>query len=214
MPRLHPLTSLVLLAGLAACGGDAEPPRAATPVASRPVEARDAEVLADALADLLDRVPDESATAPEPEPTAPADPPTASDAAARQEEELREERLAALEDAGDAERLERLLAVEPGSRSVGVLIGLTRHDADAQVRAAAVLKLGVAREPEVQRALVDALGDAEPGVAVLAAEALARRGDPSAIPYLRDLESHPDLRLRRAAEVAVLALERRAASHD
>lgn len=131
-----------------------------------------------------------------------------SDALGELEDE-RAERLAALEDAEGTERLDRLLAIEPEGWAVDVLIDIVHHDPDAAVRAVAVMQLGRAGEAGVSEALLHALEDRDGGVVVLAVEALGRRGDPAAVPYLRDLEDHADYSVREAAQQAVRVIEAR-----
>lgn len=74
--------------------------------------------------------------------------------------------------------------------AVAVLAGILRDDAAALAREAAAVALGTAGKPAILPDLKRALADAEPQVALSAAWALVRFGDPSGVPlalaHLRD----------------------------
>ncbi len=82
-----------------------------------------------------------------------------------------------------------------------------------RVRTQAAISLGgVQGEPQVTRALSDALRDDHPAVRAAACAALQRQGDPGALAGLRRMASDRQAAVRRACAGAVAALERVARS--
>jgi len=82
-----------------------------------------------------------------------------------------------------------------------------------RVRTQAAISLGgVTGQPQVTRALTDALGDDHPAVRAAACAALQRQGDPGALGRLRRMSSDRQSAVRRACAGAVTALERVARS--
>ncbi|MCB9591309.1 MAG: HEAT repeat domain-containing protein [Sandaracinaceae bacterium] len=78
-----------------------------------------------------------------------------------------------------------------------------------RVRTQAAISLGgVTTEPQVTRALSDALSDDHPAVRAAACAALQRQGDPSALPALRRVTSDREAAVRQACTSAVSGLER------
>lgn len=78
-----------------------------------------------------------------------------------------------------------------------------------RVRTQAAISLGgVQNEPQVTRALTDALRDDHPAVRAAACAALERQGDPSALDSLRRVSSDRETAVRRACASAVTSLER------
>ncbi|MBX3270928.1 MAG: HEAT repeat domain-containing protein [Sandaracinaceae bacterium] len=80
-----------------------------------------------------------------------------------------------------------------------------------RVRAQAAISLGsVQNEPQVTRALTDALGDEHPAVRAAACAAIERQRDPSALPAVRQLASDREAAVRTACATAATSLERAA----
>ncbi len=78
-----------------------------------------------------------------------------------------------------------------------------------RVRTQAAISLGgVQSEPQVTRALTDALRDDHPAVRAAACAALERQGDPSALQSLERMSSDREAAVRRACAGAATALER------
>lgn len=99
-----------------------------------------------------------------------------------------------------------------GSRAaLASLVPLTRM-VDARIRVAAIRALGATRQPGAQGALVRALSSQPSEIREAAAEALGELGAVTAVGPLRAaVQAHPlDLGLRRAASLAIAAIQARA----
>jgi HEAT repeat protein len=96
---------------------------------------------------------------------------------------------------------------DPKSDEVLALIEGLRTAYPPDFRAWAAEKLGEYDAEATVPLLVAALEDPETAVVLGATRALAETGDPSALPALRALLSHPDAGVRDSAQEAIEALE-------
>lgn len=105
-----------------------------------------------------------------------------------------------------------IISFEQGASAngrTGYLIRLLQSSDAFRVRVQAALSLGrVEGDPEVVRALSDALSDDHPAVRTAAAASLERLADPSALPALKARQKERDAGARRAINRAITALER------
>lgn len=102
-----------------------------------------------------------------------------------------------------------LAATAAADARTDYLVRALRTSPMFRVRAQAAISLGgVQNEPQVTRALTDALRDDHPGVRAAACAALERQGDPSALPAMRRLSSDRETAVRQACAEAVAGLER------
>ncbi len=107
----------------------------------------------------------------------------------------------------------RALARDEPHTAVTVLAArMVAPDADATLRAVAVMALGTIGGADAMEAVYSSLGDPDPGVRRRAVQVLARRNDPGANRDIGDIALYdPDPRIRRAA---VRALGRLSADDD
>ena len=92
--------------------------------------------------------------------------------------------------------------------AIGFLVQTALFDANAEVRKAAAESLGKLDSAGAVRLLIETLGDRDPAVRVLAAEALGNLGDLTAIdPLLRAALHDEDANVRRAAALALGSLK-------
>ncbi len=95
-----------------------------------------------------------------------------------------------------AESLARVLARNPSSSAPAAVAALVRAagDPEPELRQRAVFALGFCGGQEAKEAIEKALNDSDRFVRYNAANALARRGDPAAVPVLREMLSTADLK--------------------
>lgn len=90
------------------------------------------------------------------------------------------------------------------------LVRALRTSSMFRVRAQAAISLGsVDAEPQVTRALTDALDDRHPVVRAAACSSLRRQGDPSALDAVRAMSRDREAAVRRSCAAAQQELERR-----